>query len=164
MINIRIPKLIWISHTRSNQGEVKWKSLSCVQVFVTPWSTDPGNSPGQNTGVENTPAFPFSRASSQPRDQTQVSCIAGRFFTVWTIQGQDRAESTWDRSVFSDNCGWTCKYLRIKSLIFLKTSDWQSRDSHATLSDSSSYTSSVIRILNWSHFAVLWSLLLHLVH
>jgi len=26
-------------------------------------------------------AFPFSRESSQPRDQTQVSCIAGRFFT-----------------------------------------------------------------------------------
>ena len=24
--------------------------------------------------------FPFSRESSQPRDQTQVSCIAGRFF------------------------------------------------------------------------------------
>ena len=26
-------------------------------------------------------AFPFSRGSSQPRDQTQVSSIAGRFFT-----------------------------------------------------------------------------------
>ena len=26
-------------------------------------------------------AIPFSRASSQPRDQTQVSRIAGRFFT-----------------------------------------------------------------------------------
>ena len=26
-------------------------------------------------------AFPFSRESSQPRDQTQVSHIAGRFFT-----------------------------------------------------------------------------------
>ena len=26
-------------------------------------------------------AFPFSRGSSQPRDQTQVSCMAGRFFT-----------------------------------------------------------------------------------
>ena len=25
-------------------------------------------------------AFPFSRGSSQPRDQTQVSPIAGRFF------------------------------------------------------------------------------------
>ena len=28
-------------------------------------------------------AFPFSRGSSQPRDQTQVSCIAGGFFTPW---------------------------------------------------------------------------------
>ena len=26
-------------------------------------------------------AFPFSKGSSQPRDQTQVSRIAGRFFT-----------------------------------------------------------------------------------
>ena len=26
-------------------------------------------------------AFPFSRGSSQPRGQTQVSCVAGRFFT-----------------------------------------------------------------------------------
>ena len=25
-------------------------------------------------------AFPFSKGSSQPRDQMQVSCIAGRFF------------------------------------------------------------------------------------
>ena len=24
----------------------------------------------------------FSKRSSQPRDQTQVSCIAGRFFTI----------------------------------------------------------------------------------
>ena len=40
----------------------------------------PWNSPGQNTGVE---AFPFSRGSSQPKDQTQVSHIAGRFFTSW---------------------------------------------------------------------------------
>ena len=28
-------------------------------------------------------AFPFSRGSSQPRDWTQVSCIAGIFFTSW---------------------------------------------------------------------------------
>ena len=26
-------------------------------------------------------AFPFSRGSSQPRDKTQVSYIAGKFFT-----------------------------------------------------------------------------------
>ena len=28
-------------------------------------------------------AVPFSRGSSQPRDGTQVSCIAGGFFTSW---------------------------------------------------------------------------------
>ena len=27
-------------------------------------------------------AMPSSRGSSRPRDQTQVSCIAGRFFTI----------------------------------------------------------------------------------
>ena len=26
-------------------------------------------------------AFPFSGGSSQPRDQVQLSCIAGRFYT-----------------------------------------------------------------------------------
>ena len=28
----------------------------------------------------------FSRGSSQPRDQTWVSCIAGRFFTNWAMK------------------------------------------------------------------------------
>ena len=28
-------------------------------------------------------AIPFSRGSSQPSDQTQVSCISGKFFTIW---------------------------------------------------------------------------------
>ena len=31
-------------------------------------------------------AFPFSRGSSQPRNQTRVSCIAGRFFTSWATR------------------------------------------------------------------------------
>ena len=31
-------------------------------------------------------AIPFSRGSSQPRDWTQVSHIAGRFFTIWTTR------------------------------------------------------------------------------
>ena len=31
-------------------------------------------------------AVPFSRGSSQPRDWTQVSCIAGRFFIVWATR------------------------------------------------------------------------------
>ena len=31
-------------------------------------------------------AFPFSRGSSQPRGQTQVSCVAGGFFTSWATR------------------------------------------------------------------------------
>ena len=31
-------------------------------------------------------AFPFSRGSSQPRDWTQVSCLAGGFFTSWATK------------------------------------------------------------------------------
>ena len=34
-------------------------------------------------------AFPFFKGSSQSRDQTQVSHIAGRFFTSWaTMEAQ----------------------------------------------------------------------------
>ena len=39
----------------------------------------PRTSPGKNTGVD----IPFFRGSFQPKNQTQVSCIAGRFFTIW---------------------------------------------------------------------------------
>ena len=31
-------------------------------------------------------AFPFSRGSSQPRDRTQISCVAGGFFTSWATR------------------------------------------------------------------------------
>ena len=31
-------------------------------------------------------AIPFSRGFSQPRDRTLVSCIAGKFFTVWVTR------------------------------------------------------------------------------
>ena len=37
-------------------------------------------------------AFPFSRWSSQPRDRTQVSHIAGRFFTRWA---RSEAQGYW---------------------------------------------------------------------
>ena len=40
-------------------------------------------------------AFLFSRGSSQPRDQTQVSCIAGRFFTRWATKEAQEFWSGW---------------------------------------------------------------------
>ena len=67
----------------------KWKSLSHIRLFATPrtiqsmelsrleyWSVDI--------------AFPFSSGSSQPRDQSQVSCIAGGFFYQLSHKGSTR--------------------------------------------------------------------------
>ena len=31
-------------------------------------------------------AIPFCRGSSQPRDRTEVSCLSGRFFTIWATR------------------------------------------------------------------------------
>ena len=38
-------------------------------------------------------AFPFSRGSPQPRDQTQVSHIAGGFFTSWATREAQKYQS-----------------------------------------------------------------------
>ena len=38
------------------------------------------------TGILEWVAVPFSKGSSQPRGQTQVSCIAGGFFTSWATR------------------------------------------------------------------------------
>ena len=42
-------------------------------------------------------AIPFSRGSSWPRDQTQVSYIAGRFFTFWATREAHKNYYMWNR-------------------------------------------------------------------
>ena len=44
-------------------------------------------------------AISFSRGSSQPRNQTRVSCIAGRFFTDWAMREACRFTHTGRPSV-----------------------------------------------------------------
>ena len=48
-------------------------------------------------------AFPFSRGSSQPRDWTQVSCIAGGFFTSWATR---EAQVFKDVHIFKSRRNW----------------------------------------------------------
>ena len=47
-------------------------------------------------------AMPFSRGSSQPRDRTWVSCIAGRFFTVWATSKAPKGRGKWNLKT----CPW----------------------------------------------------------
>ena len=57
-------------------------------------------------------AISFSRGSSQHRDRTQVSCIAGRFFTSWPW------ENSW--TVFPRE-GRQAKWLKITMLCYAKS-------------------------------------------
>ena len=59
---------------RLNPGLLHCKQiLSCLSHQQSPW-------------ILEWVAYPFSRGSSQPRNQTRVSCIAGRFFTKWVTR------------------------------------------------------------------------------
>ena len=75
------------------KGKVKLKSLSCVRLYATPWTIQAMefSRPEYWEWV----AFPFSRGSSQPRDWTQVSCIAGGFFTSWATRETQRFSKTY---------------------------------------------------------------------
>ena len=64
--------------------ERKWKSLSHVRLFATLWTMQSMEFSRQE--YKGVVAYPFSRGSSQPRDWTQVSCVAGRFFSDWAIR------------------------------------------------------------------------------
>lgn len=72
----------------------KWKSLSCVQLFATPWTIQATLCVPMDYTVHGIlqarilewVAVSFSRGLSQPKDQTQVSHSAGRFFTSWTTR------------------------------------------------------------------------------
>ena len=55
----------------------------------------------------------FSRGSSQPRDQTWVSHIAGRFFTIWVSLHK-----------YSGTCGTASNLIMQKLCFMRKTASW----------------------------------------
>ena len=64
----------------------KWKSFNHVQLYTVHGILQ--------ARILEWAAFPFSRGSSPPRDLTQVSHIAGRFFTSWATR---QAQQYWSR-------------------------------------------------------------------
>ena len=84
----------WILYQLSYQGspkvpwsEVKWSEVKVTQ--LCPTLCDPMDYTVHGilqARILEWIDFPFSRGSSKPRDQTQVSLIAGRFFTSWAIR------------------------------------------------------------------------------
>ena len=62
------------------------KSLSCVRLFVTPWTVGSSVHGTFQARVLEWVAISFSRRSSQPRDRIWASRIVGRRFTVWATR------------------------------------------------------------------------------
>ena len=72
---MKISKYTWI---------IMNESLPFVSNSLRPHGLySPWNSPGQNTGVGS---LSLLQGIFQPRDRTQVSRIAGRFFTSWVMR------------------------------------------------------------------------------
>ena len=88
---------LFLSATLMSYGHC-WICQGNILLFVT-------NFPGQNTGVGKV-TFSFSRESSQPRDWTQVSFIAGGFFTSWATRealghlSKMNSSNPWTRNIF----------------------------------------------------------------
>ena len=78
---------LW-GHTESDTTEVTWQQQQ--QTLCDPMGCSlPGSSIHGilQARILEWVAIPFSRASSQPRDGTQVSYIAGGFFIIWVTRG-----------------------------------------------------------------------------
>ena len=71
---------------RQNECEVL-VAQSCLTLCDPMDCSPPGSSAhGLFQATLEWAAIPFSRGSSRPMDWTWVSCIAGRFFTIWATR------------------------------------------------------------------------------
>ena len=80
-------KVYWFSYISPSKKKKKVKKVLVAQSCLT--LCDPMDYTGHGilqARVLEWVAFPFSGGSSQPRDQTQVSRIAGVFFTSWATR------------------------------------------------------------------------------
>ena len=81
---------VWKKHNLFRAWKKKWKCylLSWFWLFMTLWTVayQAPLSMGFQTRILELVGIPSSRQSSWPRDRTQVSCITGRFFSIWATR------------------------------------------------------------------------------
>ena len=75
-----------------------WKLLSCVHLCKPMDCSLPGSAVHGilEARILEGVIIPFTGGPSQPRDQTRVSCIAGKSFTVWTTRGSPKPGKSWN--------------------------------------------------------------------
>ena len=81
----------WCIENRHTPHRTCWVcvSHSGMSTLCDPMGSSPPGSSDHGTSqarILEWVAISFSRGTSQPRDWTQVSCIAGEFFTTWATR------------------------------------------------------------------------------
>ena len=84
---VKFNTLILILRQPPNSHKVKWSEVKVARSWPTLCDSIDCTVHGiLQARILKWVAFPFSRGSSQPRNRTQVSHIAGGFFTSWATK------------------------------------------------------------------------------
>ena len=96
----------WEAPLLAYESEKKWKSHSCVPTLCNSMDCRLSSSIHEilQARVLEWVTVSFSQGSSQAGDRTQVSCIAGRFFTNWASSSSIKGEV----SNFLSTCPLLC--------------------------------------------------------
>ena len=90
--------------------EPNWGLLHCRQMCLTLWNPMNYTVHGiLQARILEWIVVPFSRGSSQPRDQIQVSLIVGRFFTSWATRESLRARVSYERRTHNIKTTFSCR-------------------------------------------------------
>ena len=97
------------------------KLLNCVRLFETLMTVAYQAPPSMRffqARVLEWDAISFSRGSAWPRDQTQVSCIAGRHFTSWATREARMGRKTKKEGTY------VCMHAQSLSCVWLYVTPW----------------------------------------
>ena len=103
----------------------KWKLLSHAWLFVTPWTIHTVHEIVEARILQWRSPSPLSRGSPQLRDRTQVSHIAGGFFTSWATR---EAQDYWIAYPFSSRSSQPGNGTRVSCITSGLFTNWATKE------------------------------------
>ena len=149
-----------LTHLRARKVECHFVERKVKVTQLCPTLCDPMNCIHEilQARILEWVAFPFSRGSSQPRDQTQVSHLAGGFFTSWATREAPRLLE-WVAYPFSSRSSWPRNRTRVSCIAGGFFTNWAMREAlverkrilnfHLQNSSFLAEITSVVNIIEW---------------
>ena len=124
----------------------------CVSHSVVSYSLRPHGIP--QARILESIAICFSRGSSQPRYRTQVSWMAGKFFTIWTMREAYNCQIMFFPKLFLKERQWACIggmfYLESNFSIASEISFWLEMIKHKKEKKKKKHLSFLVIFLNFA--------------